>query len=138
MTKVKDVAELAALLAKEAEFIQCSPSLRPAYYSPPSVATIAADAMALARIGASVTRWAVAACNGIVRYQGNGISCGTWHDSDEAAKERADKRAFTKAQAIADRYGAKVELGGDPRGCVLRLHLESKRTNGFASEGWGV
>jgi len=145
MSKVQIAAELAALLIDESHYCQSDAAFREAYFqrtgdryasAPPHVA--ARDALALLRIGASVSRWAVKACNGIVRYQGNGISCGTWYESDEAAKDRADKRALAKAQAIADRYGATVVIGGDPRGYVLRLRLATKRSNGMADDGWGI
>ncbi|MFC5392647.1 hypothetical protein [Bosea vestrisii] len=103
----------------------------------------AADALALIRIGAGVARWAVRACNGEGRervHYGNGQWGNKWDDADTAAHDKADERALAKLQAIADRYGATVKIGGDPRGYVVKLILASGRHNtwGGASDGWGV
>lgn len=144
MSKVQHVAELAALLLDETHYCQSDAAFREAYfrrtgerYATVAPHVAAREALALIRIGAGVSRWAVKACNGIVRYHGNGISSGTWYESDEAAKDKADARALAKAQAIADRYGATVAIGGDPRGYVLRLRLASRaRLSG--DDGWGV
>jgi len=145
MSKVQIAAEIAALLMDESHYCQSDAAFRETYwqrtgerYASAAPHIAARDALALLRIGAAVSRWAVKACNGIERYQGNGIWCGTWTEADEAAKERADAKALAKSQEIADRYGATVKLGGDPRGCVTRLHLASKRTNSFAADGWAV
>lgn len=138
MSRAKDAAELAVILSAE----------RITYALPPRACReavrglaphqIAADALALLRIGASVKRWAERACNGIERYQRHGILCNTWTDEDDAAKDRADARALAKATEIAARYGASVAIGGDPRGYVLRLVLASGRTNTMGNDGWGV
>lgn len=143
--KMEHAATLAAMLMNESHWVQCNPDLRAAYREATgayhgTVATHAAarDALALLRIGKGVSRRAVQACNGIDRYQGNGIFYPTWTEADEAAKEKADAKALKAAQAIADRYLAKVTLGGDPRGYVMRLYVASGATNGFSGDGWGV
>lgn len=141
MSRTKDAAELAAVLSAErtAHTIAttgdaaCREAVRGL-----APHQIAADALALLRIGASVKRWAERACNGIERYQGNGIWCGTWTEADDAAKGKADARALAKASEIAARYGASVTIGGDPRGYVLRLVLASGRSNTVGNDGWGV
>ena len=144
------VATLAALLVDETHFLQSIPAFREDYFQrtnerfatvPPHVA--ARDALALIRIGKGVARWALRYCNGEghrVAIPRNGLQSWSWDwgADDDAAKEKADVRALKKAQAIADRYGATVKLGGDPRGYVFRLMLNSKRSNSFAGEGWGV
>ena len=120
----KDIAELAAVLACEGRKV------------PPHI--VAADALALRRIGAGFARRAVMACNGIQRYDAKARqSFATWTEADELAKERADDRAKAKAAEIAKRYRAKVTTHGDPRGCVMRLHFRSGRRNGMG-DGWGV
>lgn len=142
--KTKHAATLAAVLMAEAWGGHC-----PAYqgtdkFAPrPRPETVAADALALIKIGAGVARWAVKACNGEGTwkpYASGGGSGWHWGDENDAAKEKADARALAKLQAIADRYGAKVKLGGDPRGYVVKLILASGRHNtwGGAADGWGV
>lgn len=138
-SKTQIAAELAACLMLEA-----SRRLDPPDYVDPSPAAVAANAMALLRIGAGVKRWAERACNGEGHQEWRkGLSAHggrwewAWNDSDTAAHEKADKRAHAKASEIAARYGATVEIGGDPRGFVLRLHLASGRKNGMG-DGWGV
>lgn len=135
----KHVATLAAVLMAEChEGASATTKARPGakVYHPEIVA---ADALALIRIGKGCARWAVKACNGIKRYEGGRWS-ETWRDSDEKAKDKADARALKKLQDIASRYGAAVKLGGDPRGYVVKLILASGRHNtwGGASDGWGV
>jgi hypothetical protein len=103
------LATLAAMLAMNATK-QASPI------------AVARDALALIRIGRQAATLSVRQCNGEGHWEG-----GRWHwdDADEA---RAEKRRATmrkNAQKIADDYGATIELGGDPRGYVLRLHLAS-------------
>lgn len=104
--------------------------------------TVAADALALIRIGKGVARWAVRACNGEgERYWQDGKRLAwRWDDTHDAAHAKADAKALAKLQAIADRYGATVKLGGDPRGYVVKLHLANGRHNtwGGAESGWGV
>ena len=138
MSKIETAAELAAVLSAEAHHVQASATLRPAYYAVPFPHLIAEDALVLLRIGAHVKRWAERACNGIERYQGNGIWCGTWTEADDAAKNRADARHLKRATEIAARYGATAIVGGDPRGYVLRLILASGHSNTFGNDGWGV
>jgi hypothetical protein len=90
--------------------------------------------MALIRIGKQAHTLAVRECNGEGHWQD-----GRWHwdDNDtERAGRRRDKM-YARAQKIAKDYGAKVSIGGDPRGYVLRLHLPSHIRNGFG-DGWGV
>lgn len=149
--KAKHLATLAALLMSEChEGASATTKARVGakVYHPE---TVAADALALIRIGRGVSRWAVRACNG----EGHQIysevwgSDGShrpgrwewrWNETDDAAKDKADARALAKLQAIADRYGATVKLGSDPRGYVVKLILASGRHNtwGGASDGWGV
>lgn len=150
--KAKHLAILAALLMDEAATkaeTEAAKSLAQfAYAESPHPETVATDALALIRIGRGVARWAVRACNGeghLVWGFRHGESTRSapgwaWDESDDAAKDKADARALAKLQAIADRYGATVKLGGDPRGYVVKLILASGRHNtwGGASEGWGV
>jgi hypothetical protein len=98
----------------------------------------ATDAMALHRIAATAERLAVLRCNGIQRYvPGRGLES-QWTEEDEAHSERQTDLARTKAEKILSPYGASVlTITGDPRGCVVRLQLASKATNGFG-EGWGL
>lgn len=119
----KDIAGLAAVLASEGRKV------------PPHI--IAADTLALRRLGAGFSRRAVMACNGVRRWHGRDGWIQGWTEGDEAAKERADDRAKAKAAEIAKRYRAKVTTHGDPRGCVFRLHFRSGRRNGMG-DGWGV
>ena len=138
MADANTIATTAAMLCGEAHFVQSSPKLRPAYYGVPSAEQIASDVSALHRIAAAAKRRAEQACNGIERYNAKlGRYMAEWTDADEAAKERADTKALRAAQEIADRYGAKVKLGGDPRGFVLRLELSSGRRNSIG-DGWGI
>lgn len=140
--KTKHAATLAAVLMGEA---RDGHHLNPAAPKQmvPHPETVAADALALIRIGKGVARWAVRACNGEGTwkpYASGGGSGWHWGDDDDAAKDKADERARAKLQAIADRYGATVKLGGDPRGYVVKLILASGRHNtmGGAPDGWGV
>lgn len=154
-SKTKHVATLAAVLMGESAIRMHDPEIRDGAALLGAMAaatTVAADALALLRIGAGVARWAVRACNGeghqimvaSVPRESGGYSPGRWEwrwtDKDDAAKEKADASALAKLQAIADRYGATVKLGGDPRGYVVKLILASGRHNtwGGASDGWGV
>lgn len=143
MSKTKHAATLAAVLMAETathehKFGRAQTATRDKL-SAGHPEAVAADALALIRIGAGVARWAVLACNGIERSI-NGRWQSTWWDEDDARKEKADKRALAKLQAIADRYGATVKLGGDPRGYVVKLQLASGRHNtmGGSTDGWGV
>ncbi len=135
------LAEIAAMLATEAHFIQSSKDLRPACYAVPEPHLIAKDAAALLRIGNGVASRAVLQCNGIQHWDPQTRQMqSTWTEEDETHNDKMKERARTKAQSIADRYGAKVETGGDPRGCTLRLHLASGRHNtmGGRESGWGI
>lgn len=142
--KTKHAATLAALLMSETGNVKAIRHARKqgrVYPWHPEV--VAADALALIKIGRGVARWAVRACNGEgrerVQYPG-GQWGNKWDEADDAAKDKANDRARVKLQAIADRYGAKVKLGGDPRGYVVKLILASGRHNtwGGAADGWGV
>lgn len=146
--KTKHAATLAALLTTEWGVFRARHSTK-AYRAkfghdgPLHPDVTAADALALIRIGNGVARWAVRACNGEghrVTHPASGGWCWQWDDSDNIAHEKADARALAKLQAIADRYGATVKLGGDPRGYVVKLRLASGRHNtwGGAPDGWGV
>ena len=148
--KTKQAATLAAVLMAEAADIRSRYSakawdIRVAAGETPSFRpeTVAADALALIKIGAGVARWAVKACNGEGTwkpYASGGGGGWHWGEEHDTAKDKADARALAKLQAIADRYGAKVKLGGDPRGYVVKLILASGRHNtwGGAPDGWGV
>lgn len=148
MTRAQRAAELAAVLSADMHEGHSATTMARvgAQLHPPHV--VAEDAIALLRIGASVSRWAVRACNGeghretVATYDKFGAYAGdrwswAWDDADTAAMDKADARALKRASEIAARYGATVEIGGDPRGYVLRLHLASGRKNGWG-EGWGV
>lgn len=132
MSRTHDAATLAALLSAEAHDTNADREA-------PAPHIVAEDALALMRIGATVKRWAVRACNGEGRYLPNatGRFGWVWDETDNAAKDKADARNLKKATEIAARYGATVEIGGDPRGYTLRLHLASGRKNSWG-EGWGV
>lgn len=144
--KAKHLATLAAALMSESagrmfdDEIKSGAALMGAMASAYSVTE---DALALIRIGRGVSRWAVKACNGEGHWHYDETTRRggwRWNETDDKAKEKADDRARAKLQAIADRYGAKVKLGGDPRGYVVKLILASGRHNtwGGASDGWGV
>ncbi|KAB0269047.1 hypothetical protein [Microvirga brassicacearum] len=135
-SKLQSACELAAIFAQEAANGHC-----PKGRNNPAPHLIAADVIALLRIGGGVARRAVQHCNGIPRYEGKpGQLVATWHQEDEDRKERLDARDLAKASEIAARYGAKAQIGGDPRGYTLRLFLASGRNNTFggAESGWGV
>lgn len=71
------------------------------------------------RFSAKATRLAVYDCNvGMTKKQHDGL------------RRAADKLNKTLAE-----YGAHVTYHGDPRGCVAKLIVKSKRTNDFAQEG---
>jgi hypothetical protein len=95
---------------------------------------IADDALLLLRIGKQANTLAVRRCNGEGHWEG-----GRWHwdDADEARADRKQYKLHEKAQAIAARYNATTEIGGDPRGCVLRIFFKSGVRNGWG-EGYGV
>lgn len=134
-SRAQQAAELAAVLMSES--YECDGKCE---MQNPRPEKVAADALALLRIGASVSNWAVRYCNGQGsewRAYPNGGGAYVWTEKDDAAKGKADARALAKASDIAARYGATVEIGGDPRGYVLRLHLASGLKNGWG-EGWGV
>lgn len=61
----------------------------------------------------------------------------SWGEKDERADDRNDARIL----ALADRFGVKVQIGGDPRGHVV--HLMTPKTGryntwGGAESGWGL
>lgn len=139
----KHAATLAALLMIESGSAKAKRHARDrGRTTPPHPEVVAADALALLRIGKGVARWAVRACNGEgERYWQDGKRWAwRWDDTHDAAHAKADAKALAKLHAIADHYGATVKLGGDPRGYVVKLILASGRHNtwGGAESGWGV
>lgn len=114
------LATLAALLAMNAPH--------------PNATAAARDAMALLRIGSSLHTLAVRECNGEGHWENGGWH---WDDNDTARADRKRTNLAAKARKIADDYGCKVAVGGDPRGYVLRMHFPSHIRNGFA-DGWGI
>lgn len=145
-SKAAITAELAAVLITEwhTEFNRMTLRAWMKQYgndtAAPTPAKVAADALALLRIGAGVASWAVRACNGEGHRDWTSQRGGfwAWDETDDAAKEKADKRATDKADEILSRYGARCEIGGDPRGYTFRLILASGRTNTIGRDGWGV
>lgn len=128
MSQASHIAELAAVLSKCSHWQQSDPAWRAAYrertgepYAVQNPHIIARGALALLRIGRGVARREVQACNGIERYQGNGIWCGTWTEADDESKRRLDDKAKEAGDAIAARYGATVHIGGDRHGATFRL-----------------
>ena len=70
-----------------------------------------------------MTRW----CNGEVEP----------FDADGDPKP-ATKSLETAITQAAERCGCGAKLGGDPRGCVVKLIMPNKETNDFGKEGWCV
>lgn len=122
MNDREHLATLAALLAMNAA-------------KAASPIAVARDALALLRIGRQASTLAVRQCNGEGHWADGRWN---WNDADDARAEKHRTTIRKNAQKIADDYGATIELGGDPRGYVLRLHLASKASNTFTSDGWGV
>ena len=116
--KLQHAAELAAILATEG--------------APHGAHRAASDALRLIALGRRASNLAVRLCNGEGRQRGR------WDDVDEARYEKAKERIRRDASSIAAHYNATVDVGGDPRGYVLKLHLQSKRSNSFADNTWGV
>jgi hypothetical protein len=148
MTAIEHAATLAARLMSESHWNQSNPDFREAYWQrtgerhshvAPHIA--ARDALALIRIGKGVARRAVQMCNGIPRWDAKlRMMINDYTEEDETRRERADGKAKAKAETILARYGASVQLGGDPRGYVMRLHFGSDNLPGRAvpHDGWGV
>jgi hypothetical protein len=131
MSKIEHAATLAARLSYEAATHAAQGMV------PPHVA--ARDALAMIRIGQGAARRAVQLCNGFPRYDAKARQMlNTWTEADDARREKADAKALERASTIAERYGATVKLGGDPRGYVMRLYLASGASNTFGDDGWGV
>ena len=147
-TAMEHAASLAARLMAESHFNQSDSVFRAEYrertgefHASVAAHVAARDALALIRLGKGVARRAVQVCNGILRYDANTRAVlNTWTEADEASRERADERAKAKAEAILARYGATVKLGGDPRGCVMRVNFRSDNLPGRVSphDGWCV
>lgn len=110
----KQVAELAALLAG-----------RRAVNNPHWTAE---DTLTICRIATTAQRIAVALCNGDIEQ-----------DRFDATKSRLLK----KLEPLVAPYGVRFEIGGDPRGPVLRMHSATKQplkgnTWGGDEEGYGI
>ncbi len=108
MTTRKELAELAALLATRA------PTVAPS--------RIAADAMKLARYGASQLTNASNLCN-VPDYQ--------------ARYDRKRDNIKKHAQDVAGAYSLRVELSGDPRGFCLKLHGMGGNSVPVRGNTWG-
>mgnify|MGYP000617890942 CR=1 FL=1 len=115
MTTARDLAEFVAILSEQP--------------TKPVPGILADDALALSKIARRIKARGIRACN-------------YGHASDEAAErdEKRDDKDYELAQAIADRYNAKVQRMSDVRGFALKLILETGRYNswGGAESGWGV
>lgn len=85
---------------------------------------VARDATLLQRLGRSLQSLAIAHCN-------HGLT---------ARQERRQKSLCEHASAVASRYDATVDCGGDPRGYVLKIILPTGRYNtwGGKESGWGI
>jgi chromosome condensin MukBEF MukE localization factor len=61
-------------------------------------------------------------------------------DRRRGALEKKETNLERRITELAERFGAKVKFGGDPRGFTVKLLLKSGRWNswGGASEGFGV
>ena len=81
------------------------------------------DAKAIMRLGQFHASAAVHLCN-VPNYR-------------EKYSARAS-HVVVKLREILKRYGATATVGGDPRGCTVKLILRSKRTNDFGGEGYCV
>ena len=85
---------------------------------------------------------AVEECNGPgdyinqIPYPRAGELINEWQNRLEVRQERTDKRISELCLA----FGVKVELGGDPRGATVKLHLPSGKYNtmGGSESGYGV
>lgn len=99
----------------------------------PDLITACRDLCSAAR---TLERWAVLQCNGINRYQGNGIYCATWTEADEAAKDKAQAKAEAKAMIALglifghDLQGVEIEFQRDPRGHMVKVWPKGKRDHG--------
>lgn len=127
MSKVENIATLAAVLATENPTKAIVPHI------------VARDCAALISLARAAQRVALTRCNGIERWNDQAkMRLASLTEEDEARLDKATDRTRAKAGEIAAKYGATAEVGGDPRGYVLRLRLASGRSNSFAGEGWGI
>lgn len=81
------------------------------------------DAVTLRKLARRVQRIVEDGCNGAISEEQETVALRAIRD---------------KATPIAERYGAGLAVGGDPRGFVLMLSLRSGRSNSFAGKAWGV
>ena len=109
-SKTHEIAEFGAILAREV------PDMRPY-----SVGDLAAN---LIRLGKRANTLAVALCNGWVEQ-------GAYDRRHEAIKAKLDGLA----DGLFLTAGWGYSVGGDPRGCVLKLTVPSGYTNDFGREG---
>ena len=104
----KELAHLAAVLA-----FRCNHK-NPAW--------VEADALLLCRIGATASRIATALCNGEIQQ-------------DQFAAKKA--RLLPRLAEAASRYDVRFEIGGDPRGYVLRMFPADGRSAKLRGNTWG-
>ena len=85
-------------------------------------AWVASDALLLCRIGATAARLATALCNGQI-------------EQDEF--DRKKSRLLPRLTEAAARYDVRFEIGGDPRGYVLRMFAKDGRSQKLRGNTWG-
>lgn len=80
----------------------------------------------------NLDRLAVSSCNGEIADD--------YYESEKARAVARVQRALDGLAEWTDRRVTIAEVGGDPRGYCLKLHLPSGKgnTRGGDSEGWGV
>lgn len=103
-----ELAHLAAVLA-----------LRSSHKNPQWVSD---DSLLLCRIAATATRIATALCNGEMQQ-------------DTFASKK--KRLAARLDYLRARYDVRFEIGGDPRGYVLRMFAGDGRSAKLRGNGWG-
>lgn len=91
----------------------------------------------LLRAAGTLQRWAEKACNGIERWDDKAkMRLASWTDADEAAKDKAQKRAEVQAMAalglmFGDKLdGLAIEFQRDPRGAMVKVYRKAEAGSG--------
>ncbi len=105
-----EIAELAVLLARRSKLSKCI-----------SANGIANDALALIRLGSQATTAATNLCN-VANYQNT--------------FEKRKASILARLAPFERAYNVTFEVGGDPRGCVLKMHAV-KGSKPLAGNTWG-
>ena len=118
MKSRKEIAELAAVLAERA-----------AVTGKFNRAWIAGDTLLIARIAVAANTKACALCNG---------------DIEQDKFDKAKERLYKHLEPLAAQYAVRFEIGGDPRGYVLKMFANdgtapiSGNTWGGDESGYGI